>query len=86
MADAPVAEQINHIAIGYANPASWHKQVAFLESASVDIKNKVMRGTIYRALVTDPNGYTVELACELERHLWADDINASLDKASIPID
>ena len=81
----PAAKQINHIAIGYADPASWRKQVAYLESTGVGLK-KVMRGTIYSAQLTDPNGYTVELACELDRHLWADDINASLNKAAVPID
>ncbi len=82
----PAAKQINHIAIGYADPAAWRKQVAYLESTGVELKNKVMRGTIYSAQVTDPNGYTIELACELERRLWADDINASLNKAAVPID
>ncbi len=80
------ARQINHIAIGYADVASWRKQVAYLEAVGIEPKNKVMRGTIYSTLVTDPNGYTIELACELERHLWADDINASLNKAATPID
>ena len=82
----PAAQQINHIAIGYADPASWRKQVAFLESTGVELRNKVMRGTIYSVLATDPDGYTVEIACELDRHLWEDDINAALNKAAVPID
>ena len=45
-----------------------------------------MRGTIYSAQVIDPNGYTIELACELDRRLWADDINAALNKATVAID
>ncbi len=83
--EAVSAKQINHIAIGYSDLASWTKQLTYLESIRVEVENKLLRGTTYSAHVVDPNGYMIELICELDRSLWAGDINASLNKEALPI-
>ena len=86
LGNQPAGGQLNHVAIGYTDAEAWRSQVAYLEMMGVEVMHKVQRGTIYSAQVLDPNGYAVELACELERSLWENDSNGALNKAAVPID
>ena len=83
---APAQGELNHVAIGYADEHAWREQITYLESVGVEVRNKVRRGTIFSAHVLDPNGYAIELACELDRDLWQDDINGALNRVAVSID
>ena len=77
---------LDHIAIAYASEAAWLRQIEYLRSRNISIFQHVRRGTTLSAHVEDPNGYAIELVCELPRAQWESDINAALNKSPVPFE
>ncbi len=79
LAEHPQA--LNHVAVEYATPEAWRKQIAFLTARGVVLHRWVERGVTHSIHLTDPNGYEIELVHELPRALWENDIDAALNRA-----
>ncbi len=80
-ADAAQSPTLNHVAIEYATQEAWEKQIAFLTARGVRLYRRVERGVTHSIHLTDPNGYQIELVCELPRALWENNIDAALNHA-----
>ena len=76
---------LDHIAIAYADEEEWRAQIKFLRNRSVDLYRPVKRGTTYSIHLKDPNGYTIELVCELPRASWDRDINRALNEPPLTL-
>jgi catechol 2,3-dioxygenase len=76
--DAP-AQALNHVAVEYADRASWEAQVAFLRERGVALHGHVERVATHSIHLHDPDGILVELVFELPREHWEDDIDAALN-------
>ena len=74
-------QALNHIAIEYSTLEAWHEQIAFLTARGVALYRWVERGVTHSIHLTDPNGYEIELVCELPRDQWENDIDAALNRA-----
>jgi catechol 2,3-dioxygenase len=74
-------QALNHVAIEYATEEAWRKQIAFLTARGAVLYRHIERGVTHSIHLTDPNGYEIELVCELPRALWENDINAALNHA-----
>ena len=80
-------QALNHVAVGFASFEAWQRQIAFLRSRGVPLHGRVDRGVTHSIHTTDPNGYEIELVCELPRELWESDIEGALNRAvELPID
>ncbi len=76
-------DALDHIAIAYPSKAAWDRQIGYLAGLGLPLYRKIRRGTTDSVHLDDPNGYTVELVCELPRAMWADDIDAALNRAPV---
>lgn len=76
-------QALDHIAIAYPTHEAWRRQVDFLTGRHVTVSRWIERGTMHSVMVTDPNGYHVELVCDLPREFWETDIDAALNKRPI---
>jgi catechol 2,3-dioxygenase len=78
------AQALNHVAVEYADRASWEAQVAFLRARGVALHDPVERVATHSIHLRDPDGNLVELVFELPREQWEGDIDAALNTRRPP--
>lgn len=81
MWDLPIA--INHVAITYPSREAWLSHLAYLQAKGVKFDRRIDHGMTHSLYVHDPNGYGVELAYDLPREIWENDIDAALNFAEL---
>ena len=76
---------LHHVAIGYPTEEAWEAQIRHLTDLGVPLHRRVHRGATRSIHVIDPNGYQIELVCDLPREVWENDIDAALNRVELPV-
>ena len=72
-------QAINHVAIAMPDRESWQNEFAELQERGVKFHRRVNHGVTHSVYISDPNGYGVELLCELPREMWEADTDADIN-------
>jgi catechol 2,3-dioxygenase len=74
---------LHHIAIEYPTFDIWKRQINYLISCGVKLGRHLERGVSHSIHLDDPNGYQIELVCDLPRRRWENDIEAALNQRPV---